>query len=155
MNDMTNEHARYQVKKGGWSIVETLMVASLFAILLSIAIVVVNPVARLSVTRNAERWGHVNIIANEIAPLFADEDYAPSLPSGEPPVHLCRSGIEPAICAAEGLFVIPPARYGGVLPVDPLASGNSTGYALARDILGRIVVSAPLSEDGDVITVLR
>jgi hypothetical protein len=153
MNDMTNEHARYQVKKGGWSIVETLMVASLVAILVSIAIVVVNPIARLSVTRNAERWGHVNIIANEVVPHLSAEEMKDVLLPGGVPFELCQSTIEPSECEREGLFVV--GQHGRNLPVDPLSRGNGTGYAISRDTLGRVVVSALLAEDGDVITVLR
>ncbi len=153
MNNMTNEHARYQVKKGGWSIVETLMVASLVAILASIAIVVVNPVARLSVTRNAERWSHVNIIANEVVPPLSAEEMKGASLLGAVPVELCRSTVAPSECEREQLFVV--KQYGRTLPVDPLSQGNGTGYALSRDTLGRIVVSALLAEDGDAITMLR
>lgn len=145
-------------KQRGLSIIEIVMIASLVAVLLSLAIMVVNPVAHTPRARNAERYSAVNLLANAL--LRYRDDHQGILPEQIDMVtrEICQSGLSSARCQGSGLldlsFLVPD--YLPTLPVDPLkGSILGTSYAVSAEPGGHIRISALATEDGDMIMVRR
>ena len=137
--------------KGGWSIVETLMLASLLAIILSIAIVLIDPVAHLAISRNAKRWSDVNTIGNILANARAESALPPEFFATGTTREICRTSVSRAICETKGLLYVKTP-----LPTDPSTQrGEGSGYAVEAHDDGTQTVTALFAEDGDMIHVRR
>lgn len=139
------------------SIIEVLMIVSLLFVVSTLAIVTMNPSSAFAEARNAERWSGVNILHNGLSEYKrALRDELLSEATGTPR-EICHPHIDAARCHEAGfvsLSHLVPA-YIKEIPVDPLAAGLGSGYAVTLGGETGIVVSSLLAEKGDVITIGR
>jgi len=137
------------------SIIELLMIVSLFFVLGTLLIVTMNPSSAFAEARNAERWSAVNMLHNSLNE-YQQTMHIELLSNTDGTMReICHPHVDAALCHQAGfvsLSHLVPA-YLKEIPVDPLASGLGSGYAISGD--KNIVISALLAEKGDVITVGR
>jgi type II secretory pathway pseudopilin PulG len=136
---------------------EILSALSLVAILVSLIIIAWNPASRGNEARNAVRWSHVNMLVNALHEYALDHGTYP-IAFSEDSREICRGGITPEICAESGLLYLGKLSpdYLPILPIDPsIELRHGTGYAVSSPGEDRIIVSALLSEEGDLISVSR
>lgn len=142
----------------GYTIIEVLMITSLVTILLSLVIVMVNPITHFSATRNAERWNHVNMIGNALHKYRLD--YNLLFPEGvtPSPKEVCGAGVAARICSENNLLdlsVLVPA-YLTRIPEDPsVVQGNGAGYSISYVEGKGMIVTSLYAEGGDTITLRR
>lgn len=139
------------------SIIEVLMIVSLLFVLGTLSIVTMNPSNAFAEARNAERWSHVNALHNSLS------EYQRTLRDGllrgatGTASEICRPHIDAALCHEAGFVSLShliPA-YLKEIPIDPLAEGMGSGYAVSALGNGDIMVTALFAEKGDIITVGR
>lgn len=140
----------------GFTLIEILLVVAAIAILAGIVIVAINPAKQLGDTRNTQRRSDVNAI------LSASSQYALDN-NGILPAGILASSTE--VCATTGVtcgsavdlgVLTVNSKYITAIPRDPQAVvATSTGYFISKDANGRLTVTAPLAEQGAVITLTR
>ena len=145
----------------GFTLIELLVVIGILAILLSIVLIAINPARQFGQANNTRRRSDVTQILNAIGAYAADNKGV--LPAGillnTAPGSKDISKADIDICAALVTNYIP------ALPQDPTtATGTSvtdcttayvTGYTVTKDAAGRVTVSAPSAENGEVISNTR
>lgn len=128
----------------------------LLAILIGMA-AWINPSKRLLERRNSQRRSDVVNILNSVYQYGLEHDGALPASIGSEPTMLCKS----RAASCEGLVdissVVEDKHYLlTAVPVDPREKGsNSAGYQIARLSSGRISVTAPLAENGAVISLSK
>lgn len=154
-----------QMKQSGFTLLEVLLVVAIIAILAGIVIIAINPGKNLGDTRNSQRSADVNTIINGVYQYSLDNN------GGLPPVGtgvaISTTAIE--ICATNapsctGLIDLSPLTAAGKylvsIPKDPqcgtgtVCATNGTGYKIAKDANGRLIVNAP-SAEGKTISVTK
>jgi len=143
-------------KKGGFTLIEILVVIGIIAILATIVLIAINPARQFRQANDTQRVSNVNAILNAVGQYVADhKGAAPSAITTE--VLPIKSGVGNAdIC--EDLM----PKYLPSLPVDPRSTGGSitdctaydTQYSVVKDLEGRVTVSA-VPEGTDPISVTR
>lgn len=144
--------------RGGFTLIEVLVVIGILAILAAIVVVAINPARQFAQSRNAQRTANVNAILNAIGQNMVDnrgefECGAGAIPTSE--TVLSSSGYDIRDC------IVP--IYITELPVDPAVGspfdGGSydTGYTIEVDstLADRIVVRAPAADeiDGEAVEI--
>ncbi len=140
----------------GFTLLEILLVVAAIAILAGIVIFAINPAKQLGDTRNAQRHVDVGTIIDAVHQYAINNQG--NLPGTIPDnsTEICQTSA--SSCA--GLVDLSALTAGGLyivaIPVDPKnSSSTGTGYNINKDPNGRIVVSAPLAEQGVTIIVRR
>lgn len=137
------------------SIIEVLMIVSLLFVLGTLLIVTMNPSRAFAEARNAERWSGVNALYNSLSE-YQRTLHDSFLGGGAGTTReICRPHIDAALCREAGFVSLShliPA-YLKEIPVDPLAEGIGSGYAVSVDESGDIMVTALFAEKGDIIAV--
>lgn len=145
-----------------FTLLEILLVVAAIAVLASITIVAINPTKQLGQAKNAVRRADVGTIINAVYQYAIDS--AGSLPSGVSTTlrEICQTGISTSSCAALNLANLSvltstsSSSYLVSIPVDPISvSTSGTGYFIQKTAGGRILVSAPSAELGEVISVTK
>ncbi len=150
---MTEKQTHHRI-----TLIEMLMIVSLIAVVISLAIVFFDPIGRSAVSRNAERWNHVNTIASALYEYAQDHDG--NLPSGiDARVReMCAQSQTLSRCEGEAvidLSVLTPS-YIKEIPTDK-SSGKDGGSGYTVQFLppGRLYVVAIYPENGDTIGISR
>lgn len=130
----------------GFTLVELLLVISIIGFLSVIVLNAVNPTKNLSIAHNAKRQSDTLALVNATNQYLIDHG-TPPVTLGSTKQDIC---VPAAVCGGADLSSLVP-EYLGDLPRDPLASGDTIGYTIRRDWRERIVVEAPLAEDGRTI----
>jgi len=149
---------RFSSKKAraGFTLIELLLVIGIIAILTSIVIVAINPTKKLAEPRNAQRRSDVNSIVHAVYQYQVEH-------KGELPGCLATGSggnicVKNSKCAGvqKGCDLDPITEiYLSELPKDPLGgAGNDTNYVVSVEH-GRITVTAPKAEDGQIISVTK
>jgi type IV pilus assembly protein PilA len=140
----------------GFTLIEILLVVAAIAILAGIVIVAINPGKQLGDTRNAQRRSDVTTLLNATYQYSIDNNGV--LPAGitATSTEICATGA--ASCA--GLIDLSVLTVNGTylvgIPQDPQkVTPDGNGYNISRSVSGRITVTAPLAEQGAVISVTR
>lgn len=139
--------------KGGFTLLEVLMVIGILAILAGVVLVAINPARQFKIARDSQRNANISTILNAIGQnltdhggVFACEGVITSVPVSKTQMSSTDDDFDIARC------LVPD--YISVLPFDPSKDGAkfvdeldyNTGYFIESDAEGRITVSA----DGEV-----
>lgn len=139
-------------QKQGFTLLEILLVMTILGILLTIVVRLVRPESRFSDVQNAQRKSDVLSIYTAINQY--KDDNRGQVPAGiaSTDISLCQPGCTENATQIDINSDIAIFIRNGVLPVDPLQTGNIlTGYRVRLDSAGRVIVSAPLAENGEII----
>ena len=141
----------------GISMAELLLAFSTLAIIISICIVASNPEKKLAMTRNSQRLSDTTVILQAVYQYSIDHNG--NFPGGitKTPTEICKTGATDCKKLIDFSVVTNDNRYTARMPIDPKGSvsPNGTGYEVSRDSLGRITVSAPKAEYGEIVKVSR
>ena len=141
----------------GFTLIELLVVIGILAILLAIVLIAINPARQFGQANNTRRRSDVTQLLNAIGAYAADN--AGVLPAGITATTSAVSDTGADLCADLVQNYIP------ALPQDPqvgtgtqiidCVSPYDTGYTVSRDAGNRVTVTAPLAENGEVISNTR
>lgn len=154
-------------EKGGFTLLEVLLVVGIIAILAGIVIVAINPTKQLGDSRNAKRRADVASILNAVYQYAIDNNG--NVPTGIIDGSSCAWASATAVCTEsttdstcnvdlDTYLASSTGLYLTSIPTDPLAtsSGEGTGYTIYKDATSdRITVCAPLAEQSASISVTR
>lgn len=137
-------------RKGGFTLIEILVVIGIIAILAGIVIIAINPSRQFAQARDTQRTSDVSALSNAIGQYIADN-------KGVLPSEITSTLQEISNSGADICSVLVPT-YMAALPVDP-STGNaipspcptsySTGYKVVEDnTTKRITVSATAETPG-------
>jgi prepilin-type N-terminal cleavage/methylation domain-containing protein len=153
----------YTLKKSknqsGFTLLEVLLVVAIIAILAGIVIIAINPGKNLGDTRNANRQADVTTILNGTYQYALDNNG--TLPTGitTTATEVCATGAASCTGLVDLSVLTASGKYLVSIPKDPQCSTtcatNGTGYKIAKDANGRIIVNAPAAEQGKTISVTR
>ena len=142
-------------RRGGFTLLEILLVVAGIAILAGIVIVALNPGKQLGETKNAQRKADVNTVLNAVYQYSIDNNGVLPASITVTPTDICTTGgtctglVDLAVLTANGKYLV-------AMPKDPTGStANSTGYQVSKDANGRVTVAAPSAEQGATITATR
>lgn len=143
--------------KGGFTLLEILLVVAAIAILADIVIIALNPAKQLGDTRNAQRRTDVNTILNAVYQYSIDNNG--NLPSTitTSATAICQTGTSDCTSLIDLTVLTTNEKYLVSVPKDPLitATTGTASYTIVKSINGRVTVAAPLAEQSAVITVTR
>ncbi len=145
--------------KKGFTLIELLVVIGILAILLAITLIAINPARQFGQANNTRRRSDVLQILNAVHQYVAENNG--QLPAA---VAALTAGTATEVSSA-GLNICADLMpdYIPALPTDPSlntapitdCATYATGYEVTRDAQNRITVSAPTTDNGEVIQVTR
>jgi len=155
--------------KKGFTLLEILLVVGIIAILAGIVILAINPSKQLADTRNAQRRSDVITILNAVYQYSIDRNgsipativttFASSSECGLSSGKEIDNGTGGTGVNLSSSLVGATSTYLVGIPHDPMAtstdSDRGSGYAIGKIFGSRIMVCAPLAENGVVISVTR
>ena len=140
--------------KGGFTLIEVLLVVAIIAILAGIVIIAINPAKQLADSRNAQRESDVKTIIDAVYQYSIDNNG--NIPSTitSTPTDICATGAGSCTGLVDLSVVVP--KYVVKIPADPSTGTSSdTHYQISKDANGRLVVNSPDAEQGKTISVTR
>jgi len=138
--------------KSGFTLLEILLVIGIIGILAAIVIIAINPGRSLAKSRDLQRKVGITEINKALSQYYIDNNQYPSTITSSLQ-SICNTG---ANSTSSGLCVngevdlsmlVP--TYLPAIPVDP----TGVGYKVGRNSSGRVVITAPQTELGDVLVV--
>jgi prepilin-type N-terminal cleavage/methylation domain-containing protein len=140
-----------------FTLLEILLVMTLISILLVILIRLINPDQQIGDINNAQRQSDVLTIYTAINQYR--EANSGNLPTGitNEVKSICKPDCSVNSDKIDITEVIESYIAFGTIPVDPQQSEtlDTTGYTIYVNIQGRVVVSAPLAQNGATINTLE
>jgi len=163
---MLFKNIRQNAQKG-FTLLEVLLVVAIIAILAGIVIIAINPGKNLGDTRNSQRSADVNTIINGTYQYVLDNNG--SLPPvgartgavaiSTSPVEICSSAATACTGLVDLAVLTTSGKYLVSIPKDPSCptgcNANGTGYSIAKDANGRLIVAAMNPEQGKTISVTK
>lgn len=152
-------------KKGGFTLIEILIVIGIIAVLAAIVLIAVNPSRQFAKANDAQRSANLNAILNGIGQYIVDQKGATSTLALTVAPKDIRSGSEGIdLCT----LLVKDGGYIAALPVDPKTgtggpnvtsagcASYDTQYTAQVDASGKLItVSAPDAEATSIISVSR
>ncbi len=157
-----------QKTQAGFTLLEVLLVVAIIAILAGIVIIAINPGKNLGDTRNSQRSADVNTIINGTYQYVLDNNG--NLPGvgartgavaiSTTPTEVCTAAAASCTGLVDLAVLTTSGKYLVAIPIDPSCPGatcatNGTGYKIAKDVNGRLVVNAPGAENSKTISVTK
>lgn len=140
-----------------FTLLEILLVMTLISILLVILIRLINPEQQIGDINNAQRQADVLTIYTAINQYR--EANSGNLPTGitNEVKSICKPGCSVSSNKIDISEAVESYIAFGTIPVDPQQSEtlDTTGYTIYVNIQGRVVVSAPLAQNGATINTLE
>jgi prepilin-type N-terminal cleavage/methylation domain-containing protein len=144
----------FRLNKRGFTLLELLLVISLLSILAMVTLTVINQKRHLGTARNVRRDLDVQTFALGFYQYALDNDGNYPNELSETPVYICRFEAEDCTGLLDASYL-----YGKYITMhlwDELEPNvNSSGYTVVLNSDGHVVVSAPLSENGQVVSARR
>lgn len=144
-----------RVQREAFTLIEMLLVVTLIAILAGIVIVAINPAKQLAESRNTLRITNLNTIADAVYQYSIDKKGVfPGNITGTPG-EICKTGATSCAGFINLSSLTDKRTYLVAIPADPLVTqGNGTGYMISLDE-GRVSLSAPYAERGQIINLIK
>jgi prepilin-type N-terminal cleavage/methylation domain-containing protein len=151
----------------GFTLLEVLLVVAIIAILAGIVIIAINPGKNLGDSRNSQRSADVNTVLNGTYQYILDNN------GNLPPVGARTGAVVITTTPTEVCATVPTScaglvdlaaltlngKYLVAIPKDPSCPTgcniNGTGYTIAKDANGRLIVTAMNPEQGKTISVTK
>ncbi|MFM2381988.1 MAG: hypothetical protein RLZZ76_755 [Candidatus Parcubacteria bacterium] len=142
--------------KGGFTLIEILIVIGIIAVLATIVLVAVNPARQFAQANNAHRASDINALLNAVGQYIVDS-------KGVIPSQITTTSQDISNGGADICALLMPT-YIPSLPQDPRSNDGAgitscttynSNYAIKKDSDGRVTVSAPDAELGATISVTR
>jgi prepilin-type N-terminal cleavage/methylation domain-containing protein len=142
--------------KGGFTLIEILIVIGIIAVLATIVLVAVNPARQFAQANNAHRASDINALLNAVGQYIVDS-------KGVIPSQITTTSQDISNGGADICALLMPT-YIPSLPQDPRSNDGvgitscttyNSNYAIKKDSDGRITVSAPDAELSATISVTR
>ena len=141
-------------KQNGFTLIELLVVLGIIAILAAIVIIAVNPARQFAISRNTVRDANVNSILSASWQYAIDNQGNLPATITETSTEICKTGAASCSGLVDLSVLTVDAKYIVKIPEDPKgASANGTGYFIQKMTNGRLKVTAPNAELGNVIEV--
>ncbi len=149
-----------QRRNAGFTLIEVLVVIGIIAVLAAVVLVAVNPARQFKLARDSQRTANVQAILNAIGQNISEHRGTFTCNGAIMDLPVASSTIQNGGTADIGPCLVPD--YLSSLPFDPSLVGANftststynTGYALFRDLNGRITIAA-VGELAPLITATR
>lgn len=142
--------------RGGFTLIEILIVIGIIAILAATVVVAINPARQFAQARDAQRHANLNAILNAVGQRMADNKgifagvnaangkNCPPLPTSATAITSEDSADTTTLSGKIGCLI---PTYIPAFPIDPSGSvAPDTGYQIFTDINGRVNVIAEVLE---------
>jgi len=142
--------------KKAFTLAEISLGIILISILFVISVVMINPNKQLGNINNASRRSDVFAIYNAIN-QYRNANLG-KLPDGitGTAINICQAGCPPSSTQIDISAELNQYLRSNTLPIDPLQSGTIlTGYTVYVTPEGRVMVTAPLAQNGVIINTLE
>jgi prepilin-type N-terminal cleavage/methylation domain-containing protein len=140
----------------GFTLIELLVVITLIAIIATISLTVMNYNRYLGGSRNTRRRLDLHTISIAIFQYITDTSVIPqTIPAT--PTEICLSdGVVNCTGLVDLRVLTNNSKYLVTMPSDPNKQNpNGTGYFIYTSNNGRVTVTAPLTENNEVLEVTR
>jgi prepilin-type N-terminal cleavage/methylation domain-containing protein len=144
----------------GFTLIELLIVIALIAILAGAIIIALNPARQFALSRNAQRWSHVNAILNLVHQNIVENQGTWTCAAGSLPATSTNMDATTGYDICDCLV----PTYTAALPFDPSETGADytdctdydTKYEISQNATtGRVTISAPYAELSASISVTQ
>jgi prepilin-type N-terminal cleavage/methylation domain-containing protein len=127
--------------KGGFTLIEILVVIGIIALLATIVLIAINPARQFAQARNTQRISHLNTILNAIGQNIADNKGMWKCGN----VYFNDSTASTSIgTSGSDLTCLTPTYIGSGIPVDPTnGTPSNTQYYISTTTAGRFMLCAP------------
>jgi len=144
------------ITRGGFTLIEILLVVAAIAILAGIVIFAINPTKQLGETRNAQRRADLNTILNAVYQYAIDNNGTIPASITTTQTEICKTGAISCAGLIDLSVLTDSEKYLTSIPFDPTGSStNGAGYEIKKSSNGRIIIVAPDAEQGVTSTVTR
>ena len=128
----------------GFTLIELLIVIGIIAILAAAVIITITPGERLAEARNATRHSHLNSLESSLYIHMIDNEEFPSEITSTL-TEICNTNLESPDCTG----LVDLSAYNFLIPVDPQAQNDGTGYEVAVQD-GRVILNSIHAEGTEI-----